>query len=460
MADPTGDEMTPEQWQDPRAKCVGLLLDGRAQTSGIPRRGSEATLLLIVNAHHDVVVFTLPEVTGGRDWVRLIDTNLPEEDDDPEEPVRFAFGHRYEVTGRSLLLFLAAAGPRRAIAAGEESGARDGAGRVRRRMMPSAASGRAALGRAGPGQADLRAGFWAGSGERRGGLAGARRVGGGELRAGQTRRTPQPAAGQFRHRGRRAPALCRARPGGARPGGARQRAGDRAAARGRGDDAEMTASGIIDALAADHRVIAFDRPGFGYSERPRGRIWTPAAQAALLRQALDRLGAARPVIVGHSWGTMVALEMALRDPDRTAGLVLLSGYYFPTLRLDVPLLFWPAVPVVGDVLRYAVSPWLSRLSKPLLYKWLFAPAPVTQSFAEGVPSELIFRPWQLRATAAEVALLIPGAAALAGRYRELRMPTAIVAGPGDRVIDFDRHSARLYQTCRAARCARFPEPGT
>ncbi len=131
---------------------------------------------------------------------------------------------------------------------------------------------------------------------------------------------------------------------------------------------EMTASGIIDPLAADHRVIVFDRPGFGYSERPRGRIWTPAAQAALLRQALDKLGVSRPVIVGHSWGTMVALEMALRDPDRTAGLVLLAGYYFPTLRLDVALGFWPAVPVVGDVLRYAVSPWLGRLSKPLLYK--------------------------------------------------------------------------------------------
>jgi len=103
---PDGDEMTAEHWQDPNARCFGLLLDGRAQVSGIPRRGSEATLLLVVNAHHDVVVFKLPEVTGGRDWVRLIDTNLPEEDDDPEEPTRLAFGHNYEVTGRSLLLFL------------------------------------------------------------------------------------------------------------------------------------------------------------------------------------------------------------------------------------------------------------------------------------------------------------------------------------------------------------------
>jgi pimeloyl-ACP methyl ester carboxylesterase len=222
---------------------------------------------------------------------------------------------------------------------------------------------------------------------------------------------------------------------------------------------EMAVSGIIDALATDHRVIAFDRPGFGYSERPRNRIWTPAAQAALLRDALDRLGVTRPLIVGHSWGTMVALEMALQQPDRTAGLVLLSGYYFPTFRLDVPLLFWPAVPVIGDVLRYTVSPWFSRLVKPLLYKKLFAPAPVTEAFASGFPSELCFRPWQLRSAGAETALLIPGAAALAGRYRELRMPTAIVAGLGDRVVNFERQSARLYRVVPRSTLRSFPRAG-
>ncbi|MGE3281417.1 MAG: alpha/beta fold hydrolase [Alphaproteobacteria bacterium] len=222
---------------------------------------------------------------------------------------------------------------------------------------------------------------------------------------------------------------------------------------------EMTVSGIVDALAADHRIIVFDRPGFGYSERPRRRIWTPAAQAALLREALDRLGVARPVIVGHSWGTMVALEMALREPDRTAGLVLLCGYYFPTFRLDVPLLLWPAVPVVGDVLRYAISPWVGRLAQPLIYKTLFAPAPVPPSFASGFPSELALRPWQLRSAAAEVALLIPAASALAGRYRALRTPTAIVAAPGDRIVDFERHSARLYQALPRSTLRTLPRTG-
>jgi isoamylase len=104
---PTGEEMSSDQWQDAQAKCLGVLLDGRAQVSGIAKRGSDATLMLVLNGHDDVVVFKLPEVPGGRDWLRLIDTNLPEEDDELEEaPVRFRFNHSYEVTGRSLLLFL------------------------------------------------------------------------------------------------------------------------------------------------------------------------------------------------------------------------------------------------------------------------------------------------------------------------------------------------------------------
>jgi isoamylase len=103
---PNCDEMKPEHWQNVAARCVGLLLDGRAQITGIRQRGSESTLLLITNAHHDLVLFTLPKVAGGRDWRRLIDSNRPEEDDDPERPTLFKFGQRYQVTGRSLLLFV------------------------------------------------------------------------------------------------------------------------------------------------------------------------------------------------------------------------------------------------------------------------------------------------------------------------------------------------------------------
>jgi glycogen operon protein len=100
--DPRGQEKTQESWKDPGERCFGMVLDGRAQPTGIVRPGSDATLLLIFNAYHDVVVFTLPEVPGGNRWKCLVDTNIP---DRPDEPT-FTPGDRYEVTGRSLLLFV------------------------------------------------------------------------------------------------------------------------------------------------------------------------------------------------------------------------------------------------------------------------------------------------------------------------------------------------------------------
>ncbi|WP_262027789.1 glycogen debranching protein GlgX [Microvirga sp. Mcv34] len=98
---PAGDEMTPELWQDPNARCISILLDGRAQPTGIRRRGTDVTLLLILNAHHDVVKCTLPEVVGGEAWMCHIDTNQP----DLEAPTEFRFGKEYTVTAHSLLLF-------------------------------------------------------------------------------------------------------------------------------------------------------------------------------------------------------------------------------------------------------------------------------------------------------------------------------------------------------------------
>ena len=96
----TGAEMRAENWQDGGTRCFGMLMDGRAQSTGIRQRGRDATLLWILNAHHDLVQFTLPECAGGREWSLLIDSNQP-----AAPSARFASGAVYEVTGRSLLLF-------------------------------------------------------------------------------------------------------------------------------------------------------------------------------------------------------------------------------------------------------------------------------------------------------------------------------------------------------------------
>src|SRR5918911_2353845 len=96
---------------------------------------------------------------------------------------------------------------------------------------------------------------------------------------------------------------------------------------------DFTVSGLVDRLSERYRVIVFDRPGFGYSERPRNRVWTPSAQAELLRKALDQLGVDRPVVLGHSWGTLVAVALGLARPAQGRGLGLVAGYHYPTPRL-------------------------------------------------------------------------------------------------------------------------------
>ncbi|WP_338480948.1 glycogen debranching protein GlgX [Pseudomonas trivialis] len=98
---PDGNEMSTEQWEDAHGRCLGMLMDGRAQETGIRRAGADATLLLVVNAHHDLVNFRLPHVPEGQFWTCMLDTNEPA----VRGQERFDFEHEYAVTGRSLLLF-------------------------------------------------------------------------------------------------------------------------------------------------------------------------------------------------------------------------------------------------------------------------------------------------------------------------------------------------------------------
>lgn len=222
---------------------------------------------------------------------------------------------------------------------------------------------------------------------------------------------------------------------------------------------DFIASGLVDRLAEHHRVIAFDRPGFGYSTRPRNRPWTVAAQAAVFGSAFRLLGIERPVVLGHSFGTMVALEIALQRPAGVAGLVLLGGYYFPTMRLDVALNAPAAVPILGDVMRYTVMPVLGRLGLRLGLERLFAPLPVPDGYLPALSREMILRPVQLRASAEDASAMLPGAAALEGRYRTLTMPVAIIAGDADRIVDPVAHSQRLHDEVPGSELVRVPHTG-
>ena len=205
---------------------------------------------------------------------------------------------------------------------------------------------------------------------------------------------------------------------------------------------DYATSGLAAILQARHRVIIFDRPGFGHSERPRGVLWTADRQADLLHKALQQLGVQRPVVVGHSWGAIVAMAIATRHEADTAGVVAVSGYYFWTFRPDVLLVSVGALPVIGDILRYTVSPLLNWLFMPLVKRVLFSPGAVPARFDAAFSTAMAVRPSQIRATSEDGALMIPSAVALRNRYGDLSLPVAIIAGEGDKVV-FKRRSEQL-----------------
>lgn len=212
---------------------------------------------------------------------------------------------------------------------------------------------------------------------------------------------------------------------------------------------DLQSSGLIDLAAEKYRVIAFDRPGFGHSARPRDRVWGPDEQADLFRKALDRLGIERAIVLGHSWAASIAVALAVRHPVSVEALVLASGYYFPASRPDLALLSMPAIPVLGDVISHTLSPILARLMWPGLLRKVFGPQPVPEKFA-GFPVEMAVRPSQLRASAEETAMMIPMAAAASRTYGEITVPTVILAGERDRLIDVEQ-SARLHRVVQDSR---------
>jgi pimeloyl-ACP methyl ester carboxylesterase len=220
---------------------------------------------------------------------------------------------------------------------------------------------------------------------------------------------------------------------------------------------DFTVSGLLERCAVSNRVIAFDRPGFGLSSRNARRLRRPEEQADLLAAALRKLGVEQTVIFAHSWGTLVALAMALRYPNLVSSLVLASGYYFPTLRPDALLFSLPGLPVIGNILSYTIWPLASRLTWKLAMNRLFAPAPISQEFSACL-EPLTLRPKTVRAMGEDTAAMIPAAKRLSVEYGHVGAPVTVIAGEDDRIVSPEQ-SRRLQSVMRLASLDIVPGVG-
>ncbi|MEZ2328961.1 alpha/beta fold hydrolase [Mesorhizobium sp. RCC_202] len=213
---------------------------------------------------------------------------------------------------------------------------------------------------------------------------------------------------------------------------------------GNGSVAEDFAiSGVLDLASAKHRVLAFDRPGFGGSSRPARKRWSACEQADLFHEAAANLGVHKYLVLGHSWGAWIALEMARRHAPSVAGLVLVSGYYYPPPRPGLVLAALPAVPLIGSAFRHTLLPFAVRLGWRSAMQKIFRPGPISDAFSAST-KEVASRPSQLRSVGMETALMLGAGLFTKPSYRDIDVPTGIVAGAGDRLFDAWREAERLH----------------
>ena len=206
---------------------------------------------------------------------------------------------------------------------------------------------------------------------------------------------------------------------------------------------DFVSSGIIERVATSHRVIVFDRPGFGHSERPRNRKWGPSEQGKLLLRAFELLGIRHPIVVGHSWGTLVALALTLEAPEKVAGLVLLSGYYYPAAKSHPTAGARTPFPLMNEMLLNAFMPFIGHYMALSALRIIFAPCIIPERFKRHYSIRLALRPSQMKAVAEEAEMLSDSAQTLSRHYRELDVPVHLVAGADDRIVETDKHSVRL-----------------
>jgi len=208
--------------------------------------------------------------------------------------------------------------------------------------------------------------------------------------------------------------------------------------------------GVHEALARDHRVIAVDLKGFGWSSRPEGD-YSPAAEAALVWKVLDQLGVTGPTaIVGHSWGSSVVLAMALERPARTARVVLTSAYVYDE---QVPSFFrWAQRGGMGELLfgLYYRERMEERVS--LAYH---DDRFVTQAKVDAVNAEL-HKPGTTAAALA--AARGHKFARMVARYPTVAAPVLLLWGDDDQVTPV-RFGRRLASELPDARLVVFPACG-
>lgn len=200
---------------------------------------------------------------------------------------------------------------------------------------------------------------------------------------------------------------------------------------------------ILDEMAKTNRVIAIDRPGCGYSERPRRFDNSAQSQAAIIQKALDKLGIADPMIVGHSLGGGVALAHAMFHPNKARSYVLVAPMAVPP-EVKPPFDRWD----VRSRLRQRLIAWtigvpFAMRYGPALTEFVFAPQTPPQDFATESGALLGLRPKAIINNFRDAVGAHITVERIYPHYPDIGVPVYCLFGIEDQVLDPEQNLAPI-----------------
>ena len=211
---------------------------------------------------------------------------------------------------------------------------------------------------------------------------------------------------------------------------------------GLGGQMRNFAPALVADLARDYRVIRVDRPGSGYSPRARGQAANLPAQAEVIAGLIDTLGLEKPILVGHSLGGALALTVAVLYPDKVGRLLLIAPASQTMSSVPAAFKGLQVPPAMRRMIGMTIAVPLAHLTSEATLEQVFRPEAVPADFMTEGGGALGFRPSAFEGASADLAEAEEGMTEVIAGYGAIKVPTAILYGRDDNILDYRVHGER------------------